>query len=111
MTFEDLEQFIDEMDLLFSKRKDVDYSQREVIFARTIKLGEEFGELCDQVLAFVGDQRKNKLMENGTQELPGEFADVVIVAFLLAKAMDIDMRQALEQKMQKIREKHSKQLP
>lgn len=108
MTLEQLQQFIDEEDELFKKVKDTNQTERERIFARTIKLGEEYGELCDEVLAYVGDQRKDKLNEK--HDLDGEFADVVIVAFLLAKSMNVDMKKALENKIRKIREKHNNQL-
>lgn len=108
MTFEEFQNFIDEQDALLQSVKSASGSQRERVFARTIKLGEEYGELCDEVLASVGDQRKGKLEE--LHDLEGEFADVVIVAFLLAKAMDVDMRTALKEKTQKIRSKHNRQL-
>lgn len=107
MTFEELEGFIESQDALFRSLKD--QNERDRIFARTIKLGEEYGELCNEVLASVGDQRKDKL--NGeARDLEGEFADVVIVAFMLAKAMRIDMGTALAKKIKTIKEKHNKQL-
>ena len=108
MSFEELQEFIDSEDALFRSLKDANQNERERIFARTIKLGEEYGELCDEVLASVGDQRKDKL--NAAHDLEGEFADVVIVAFLLAKAMNVDMGSALSKKIEKIKEKHNKQL-
>ncbi|MGE5541080.1 MAG: MazG nucleotide pyrophosphohydrolase domain-containing protein [Bacillota bacterium] len=107
MTFEEFQAFIDSQDELFnSLNKGGEGVQR--IFARTIKIGEEYGELCDAVLASVGDQRTEKLGERS--EIEGEFADVVITTFMLAKAMDIDMASALAAKAEKIREKHNKQL-
>lgn len=108
MSFEELQRFIDEQDALFRSLKDSPINDREHIFGRTIKLGEEFGELCDQVLASVGYQRKDKLKD--PSNLSGEFADVVIVTLLLAKAMRIDVRKALSQKIKKIKEEHNKQL-
>ncbi|MEK7452657.1 MAG: MazG nucleotide pyrophosphohydrolase domain-containing protein [Patescibacteria group bacterium] len=108
MTLEIFQKFIDEQDALFRAVKDSNKTDRERVFARVIKLGEEYGELCDEVLASVGDQRKDKLDEK--HDLEGEFADVVIVAFMLAKAMNIDMKKALINKMQKIKDKHNKQI-
>lgn len=108
MTLETLQQFIEDQDALFRAVKDSSQTERERIFSRVIKLGEEYGELCDEILASTGDQRKDKLSDK--HDLEGEFADVVIVAFLLAKAMNVDMKSALENKMQKIKEKHNKQL-
>ncbi len=108
MNLETFQQFIDEQDALFRSRPSMGQTDKDRVFARTIKLGEEYGELCDEVLASVGDQRKGKLDED--RDLEGEFADVVIVTFLLAKAMNVDMASALENKIQKIKEKHNKQL-
>jgi NTP pyrophosphatase (non-canonical NTP hydrolase) len=110
MTLEDFQKFIDEQDELLRVMKGADYSERERVFARTIKLGEEYGELCDAVLASVGDQRKGKLADGKVGDLEGEFVDVLIVTFLLAKVMNVDIMQALDHKVQKIREKHNKQL-
>lgn len=110
MTIEELQKFIDEQDELFRRIKDTNQSERERVFARTIKLGEEYGELCDEVLASVGDQRKGKLAQEKRGDLEGEFADVTIVLFLLAKAMNVDVMGTLDAKIAKIREKHNKEL-
>jgi len=110
MTLEDFQKFIDDQDAMFRTLKSTNQNERERIFARTIKLGEEYGELCDAVLASVGDQRKDKLALQGANDLKDEFADVLIVTFMLAKSMNVDVMQALDHKVQKIREKHNKQL-
>lgn len=107
MTFEEFQEFIDAQDALFKSLNKNGNGTLET-FARTIKLGEEYGELCDEILASAGDQRKDKL--DKPHELEGEFADVVIVAFLLAKSMNVDMQKALKEKIKKIKTKHNKQL-
>ena len=79
-------------------------SETERVLARMVKIGEEFGELCDAVLASQGDQRQEKLEAGGGKdELAKEFADVIITTLLLARTMDIDIEQALETKIAKIR--------
>lgn len=108
MTTEELRKFIDEQDAFFRERRKGDFSDREHVLARTIKLGEEFGELCDQVLASIGGQRKDKLAAQEADSLKNEFADVLITTFMLAKAMDVDIMQALDHKVQKIRERRNK---
>lgn len=110
MTIEELQKFIDEQDALFRSLRDKGQSEREHVFSRVIKMGEEYGELCDAVLGSVGFQRKDKLAEQKEMDLKDEFADVLITTFLLAKAMDIDIMQTLDHKIKKIREKHNKQL-
>lgn len=110
MTIEEFQKFIDEQDELFRTTKTLNYTERERILARTVKLSEELGELSDEVLAALGDQRTGKMGERDTGSLADEFADVVIVAFLLAKSMDVDVMNALAHKVEKIKAKHNKQL-
>lgn len=110
MTLQEFQSFIDEQDALFKTIKTTDQNEKERIFSRTIKVAEEFGELCSEVLASVGDQRKDKLNIHTTQTIRDEFADVLITTFLLAKSMDIDIMESLDHKIQKIRTKHNAQL-
>lgn len=109
MTIEELQKFVDEQDAFFRERRKGDFSDREHVFARTIKLGEEFGELCDQVLASIGGQRQDKLAAQEADSLKNEFADVLITTFMLAKTMDVDIMEALDHKVHKIRERRNKQ--
>ena len=110
MTIEDFQKFVDEQDALFRSVKSASQTERERILSRTVKISEEFGELCDEVLASMGDQRTGKMEDRNIESLPDEFADVVITTFLLAKSMDVNIMEALEHKIKKIREKHNKQL-
>lgn len=107
MTFEEFKRFIDAQHAFFRKAKK--QTQKDRIFARTIKLGEEYGELCDAVLASVGDQRKSKLAKEKVGNLESEFADVFIVLFMLAKAMDVDIMKAVGTKVAVIKKKHNKE--
>ena len=109
MTLDDFLKFIDEQDTLFRSLKTSE-SERERILARTVKISEEFGELSDEVLASVGDQRKGKMAGRSDESLGAEFADVMITTFLLAKSLDIDIMSALDSKVQKIRQKHNREL-
>jgi len=72
------------------------------ILARTVKLAEEVGELCNEVLAHNSLQRKQKLDNHNKESLSEEVADVLITALLLAKSMDVDVEAAIEKKMKKI---------
>lgn len=104
MTLEDFQRFIDEQDALF-RHAGASQTERERIFARTVKMAEEFGELCGEVLASAGDQRKEKLTEHTPETFKDELADVLITTFLLAKSMNIDLMSALDSKVQKIKER------
>jgi NTP pyrophosphatase (non-canonical NTP hydrolase) len=74
--------------------------------ARTVKLTEEVGELCSEVLSSSKLQRQEKLDGHGKQELENEFADVVITTLLLAKSMDVDIELALKNKIEKINKRY-----
>jgi NTP pyrophosphatase (non-canonical NTP hydrolase) len=80
--------------------------QEKRILARTVKLTEELGELCDEVLAHNSLQRKQKLDNHDKENLPEEFADVIITALLLAKAMNVDIEKALEKKVEKVNKRY-----
>lgn len=106
MDFKNLQQFIDlENDRLMSRFGS--NTQTERVLARTVKLTEELGELCNEILAFHGDQRQEKLDALEKDNLPNEFADVIITTLLLAKSMNVDIEKALEQKMEKINQRYS----
>lgn len=108
MTLEELQKFIDDQHAFFRRVKT--QTKKDRIYARTIKLGEEYGELCDEVLASMKDQRKGKLAKKKRGELESEFADVLVTLFMLAKAMEVDVMQALDRKVKKIRQKYNKQV-
>lgn len=102
MELENLLRFIETEDEKLKKRYSRYINEKEVILARTVKLGEEFGELCEEVLAYNLLQRKQKLDNCDKENLPEEFADAIITTLLLAKTMNVDVEKALEEKMQKL---------
>lgn len=73
---------------------------------QTIKLNEEVGELCDAVLAYDSFQRSEKLDEFEEQDLDDELADVLITSLLLADMMDVDVEEALENKIETVEKRH-----
>jgi len=81
-------------------------TQKERILARTVKLTEELGELCNEILAFNGDQRQEKLDKHDKNNLPNEFADVIITTLLLAKSMNVDIKESLIKKIEKINKRY-----
>ena len=76
---------------------------KERILSRTVKLMEELGELSNEILAFNDDQRKEKLENYNKDNLENEFADVFIVLLLLARAMNINIIDAVDKKSEKIK--------
>lgn len=106
MDFKELLQFIDiENDRIIKRFGSP--TKQERILARTVKLTEELGELCNEVLTFNGDQRKDKLDNYDKNNLPNEFADVIITTLLLAKSMDVDIIMALKNKIKKINQRYN----
>jgi NTP pyrophosphatase (non-canonical NTP hydrolase) len=105
LELKDLLRFIEIEDEKLKKKYSSLSNQQEVILARTVKLGEEFGELCEQVLVYNSLQRKQKLDDHDKENLREEFADVIITALLLAKSMNVDIERALETKMERLNER------
>ena len=83
-------------------------NQDKQIFACAIKLGEEFGELCQEVLFHSSLQRKSKMDKFKKENLSEEFADVLISTLLLAQEMNVDIEKALENKIKKIDKRYKK---
>ncbi|HHD92185.1 MAG TPA: hypothetical protein ENL06_00995 [Candidatus Portnoybacteria bacterium] len=106
MEFKELLEFINLENDRLIKRFGRNSTQQERILSRTVKLTEELGELCNEVLAFNGDQRQEKLDKHDKNNLPNEFADVIITALLLAKSMNVDIRKALAGKIKEIDERY-----
>lgn len=109
ISFDEFQKFIDDQDAFF-RSLGKSSTERDRILARAVKLSEEVGELSGAVLGFLGLQRRSKLNCKDLESVENEIADVVIVAFLIAKSMDIDVNAALSRKIKKIKEKYNKEL-
>jgi NTP pyrophosphatase (non-canonical NTP hydrolase) len=95
-----IEQYATCLEKKFGKYED----KEKLILSSTVKLSEELGELCDEVLKYNSRQRKEKYVE-GENNLADEFADVILATFMLAKDMDIDLELALKNKIKKLNER------
>ena len=102
MHFNEFLQFIEREDGRLRERFGEFPDLKMRILARTVKISEEVGELCEQVLSANAMQRTEKTKASNRESLSDEFADVVITTFLLAKTMDVDMVDALRKKILKI---------
>jgi NTP pyrophosphatase (non-canonical NTP hydrolase) len=103
MEMKELLKFIDFEDDRLDKYYGIPHDKK--ILARTVKLAEELGELCNEVLAHSALLPKHKLDNHDKENIREEFADVIITTLLLAKSMGIDIENALERKMEKIEKK------
>lgn len=83
------------------------YTQKEKeILTKTIKLNEEVGELCNDILAILKLQRKSKLEKFDKHNIYEEFADVILTTLQLASSTGVDIERALHDKIKKIEEKY-----
>ncbi|MFH0905109.1 MAG: MazG nucleotide pyrophosphohydrolase domain-containing protein [bacterium] len=106
MTFEELLNWVALEDQRVRERFGNYPDEEKRILARTVKLSEELGELCDEVLSFNSMQRQEKLDTNEADNLSAEFADVLITTLLLARVMGVDIPVALERKIEKINKRY-----
>lgn len=107
MELKDLLNFIRIEDERLQKRFRFIHDDKEKrILARTVKIAEEVGELCDEVLAFNSLQRKEKCNGREKENLSEEFADVLFTTLLLARSMDVNIEKAMEMKMDKINKRY-----
>ena len=79
------------------------------ILTKTVKLNEEVGELCNDILSILRLQRKAKLEKFDKRNIYQEFADVVITLMQLAIAANVDIERAIEDKLKMIEERIEKE--
>lgn len=108
MELKQLIKFIKKQDKRLREQYGNYEDEEKRILARTVKLTEELGELCDEVLSFNSMQRKDKLDKHDMDNLPQEFADVIITTLLLAETMKVDIEKALKGKIEKINKRYKK---
>ena len=69
------------------------------IFARTMKIVEELGELSDEILTSMNLQRNSKIANFSRKNLEDEFADVLGSLLLLGIELNIDIKDVVERKI------------
>ncbi len=106
MTFKELLKFIAMERERLSKHTGKYADTEKEIFARTVKVGEEFGELCQEVLFHANLQGKHKKEKFDKDNLSNEFADVIFTTLLLAQDMNVDIEKAMEDKIKKIEKRY-----
>ena len=78
-------------------------THKERILSRMCKLTEETGELAEQVLKTLAMQRKEKMIDVKKEDLEEELVDVLITAFLLSEILEVNIDDAIEKKVNKIK--------
>lgn len=86
------------------------YTQTEKeILTKTVKLNEEVGELCNDILGILRLQRRAKLEKFDKRNIYQEFADVIITTIQLAGVAGVDIERAVTDKLKKIEERYAKE--
>lgn len=80
--------------------------QEQEILSRTVKLNEEVGELCNDILSILKLQRKAKLENFDKRNMYQEFADVILTTIQLANAAGVDIERAINDKLSKVEAKY-----
>jgi NTP pyrophosphatase (non-canonical NTP hydrolase) len=106
MDLGDLLKFIDLEDKRLRGRLRRKFDEEKHMLARAVKLSEETGELCSEILSFNSLQRQEKLDSHSREKMDEEFADVIITTLLLAKTADTDIKEALKRKIDKINRRY-----
>lgn len=83
-------------------------THKERILSRMCKLTEEVGELSEQVLKSLAMQRKEKMIDVRKEDLEEELVDVLITTFLLSEILEADIEIAIENKVNKIKNRNYK---
>lgn len=74
-------------------------NNEQKVFARTMKIMEELGELSDEILTSMNLQRNTKVAKFSQQNVEDEFADVLGSLILLGIELDIDVAEVMKRKI------------
>jgi len=104
MTINDLVLQYKEISNFLNERWPLKNSEQKV-FARTMKIMEELGELSDEILTSMNLQRNTKVAKFSQQNVEDEFADVLGSLILLGIELDIDVEEVIKRKIAFTRER------
>lgn len=108
MDLKSLQKKISELQEKTSPRFHLYTNQEKAILTKTVKLNEEVGELCNDILSILKVQRRSKLDKFEKKNFYAEFADVIITAMQLASLCNVDIDRAVRDKIEKINRKYIK---
>lgn len=75
------------------------------VFARTMKMVEELGELSDEILTSMNLQRNSKIASFSRENIEDEFADVLASLILLGSELEIDVEEVIKRKIKFTKER------
>lgn len=104
MTIQDLTREYQKIGTFLNERWPIK-DQEQRVFARTMKIVEELGELADEILTSMNLQRDSKIAKFSRQNIEDEFADVFGSLILLAEELNIDVEEVMKRKIEFTRER------
>jgi len=105
MKIKELQNEIDRINTIVCEHYDFEPTDKQNVTRQVLKLGEEYGELCEAVLSSMGLQRQEKLDAHTIEDIKGELADVIITAMTAARYMNIDIEDIVVGKLKVIEER------
>lgn len=108
MDIKSLQKRIDDLNAVAKPHYKLYTQEEKEILTKTIKLNEEVGELCNDILSVLKLQRKSKLDKFDKRNFYEEFADVIITTMQLASVAKVDIERALKDKLTKIEKRYNK---
>lgn len=109
MNLQTLENRIRSLSAKISQGYKFTTKQERDILVQTVKLNEEVGELCNDILGILKLQRKAKQKVFDKRNIYEEFADVIITTIVLAQTTGVDLERALREKLEKIEQRYLKE--
>lgn len=108
MDIKTLQQKVDELNAKTRPHYKLYTQEEKEILTKTVKLNEEVGELCNDILSVLQLQRKSKLDKFDKRNFYEEFADVIITTAQLATVAKVDLSRAIKNKLEKIEKRYNK---
>lgn len=108
MDIKQLQQKIQEINVKVKPHYKLYTQEEKEILTKTVKLNEEVGELCNDILSVLRLQRKSKLDKFDKRHIYQEFADVIITTMQLASVAGVDMERAINDKLVVIEKRYNK---
>lgn len=91
---------------LLERHPEISRDKKFQILTRSTKVSEEYGELANEVLAYLMLQRQEKLSDFKKENLEKEFGDVFNSLILLGFALDIDVKMAVVDRINEMYERY-----
>lgn len=103
MEIKELENFAEEQIKRLEKKYGLEEDKEKDNFGYALKIGEELGELYDELLSHKGYQREEKMKSFNEKEIEKEIAHVLITTCILAKSLNMDLNNLLKKRLNELR--------